>query len=252
MKTTTLAAVVAIMTGLVLSASASLSIAYEDEGTSNNDGSTDNFGTSITAEAGDVLVFVTAKSKSLAYTYNVTSSDGGVAGNETDLGWDGTKTLDLTTFDITTGGTFSFDIATADTSYGTHGVYLLRADYGSGESISLLDSDDNYEAAGFSANTNSLSFAESSGIYIGGYSSGSGTVIPAGLDGIANSTPNRVSVTGTFTDATAQEHIWSVLDTSKNSRTVGAAFTVIPEPATLGMVAAVGGAILFVRRRFMV
>ena len=240
-----------LLAGLVLSASASLSIAYENERTSNNDGSTDNFGTSITAEAGDVLVFVTAKSKGLAYSYNVTSTDGGVSANETNLGWDGTKTLDMVTFDIATAGTFDFDVVTA-ASYGTHGVYLLRADYGSGESISLLDSDDVYTASGFSENTNSISFAQSSGIYIGGYSSGSSTVVPSGLDGVLNGTTNRVSVTGAFTDATSQEHIWSVLNTTKNARTVGAAFAAIPEPATLGMVAAVGGGILFIRRRFMI
>ena len=174
-----------------------------------------------------------------------------MSANETNLGWDGTKTLDMVAFDITTGGTFDFDVVTA-ASYGTHGVYLLRADYGSGESISLLGSDDVYTAAGFSANTNSLSFAQSTGIYIGGYSSGSSSALPAGLDGRVNSTTNRVTATGTFTDATDQELIWSVLDTTKNARTVGVAFSAIPEPATLGMVAAVGGALMFIRRRFTI
>lgn len=239
----------AVMALVAMSASASLLIAYESEGTSNNDGSTDNFGTDVTAQAGDVLVFVTAKSKALAYTYNVTSGDGGVSANQTNLGWDGTKTLDLVTFDITTGGTFDFDVVTAGTSYGTHGVYLLRADYGGGESISLLDSSDVYNAAGISANTNSLSFAQSSGIYIGGYSSGSSTVVPGGLDGKFNSTTNRVSVTGTFTDATTQEYIWSVLNTSKNARTVGVAFEAIPEPATIGMLG-LGGLLTLIVRRF--
>ena len=148
------------------------------------------------AQAGDVLVITAVKSKSLVYDYSVTSSDGGAASGPTHLAWVGDKNLDLLTFDITTGGTFDFDV-TPGLAYTTFGTYLLRADYGAGQSIVLLDSDANYEAADISPNTSSLAFAQASGIVIETYSSGSLTYFPAGLDGYLNSSgENRANRDG--------------------------------------------------------
>ena len=218
------------------SAMAVLIIAHEDERTSGNSGSLEKLGDNVIAQAGDVLVITAAKSKSLSYVYDITSPDGGVASVLTHQAFDGTKTLDVITYDITSGGTFDFDATPASTSFTTFGAYLLRADYGAGESISLLDSDAVFlgsNAGGI--NTSSFSFAQSSGIVIDAYSSGSATTVPAGLDGLVNGGNNRITTTGTFTDVTTLSFDWVHSDATKNSRTAGLAYTVaaVPEPSAV-------------------
>ncbi len=226
-------------------ASAALIIAYEDERASSTGGALEKLGDDVTAQAGDVLVITAAKSKGRVYAYDITSSDGGVASAGTFQAFDGTKTVDVVSFDITTGGTFDFDATPEATTFTTFGAYLLRAD-GAGESIVLLDSDGSFDAPGVTPNTSSFSFAQSTGIVIDAYSSGSATTIPAGLAGLANSSDKRITTTGTFTDVTSLSFDWPILDTSKNSRTGGVAYAVVPEPSTVAL-CAVGFAIAGLR-----
>ena len=138
-----------------------------------------------------------------------------------------------------------------DGKYATLAAYVIGTT--DSDTVALLSSDTTYAGAGISPNTLDYgSFAQSSGIVIEAFSGADGYTTPAGHTIFASNGGTRDALTGTFTDVTSLTTDYVIGGTTKNSRTAGMAFEAIPEPATLGMVAAVGGALLFMRRRFII
>ena len=220
------------------SASASLTIAYQDLAALGKLAS-HTIGTGVSTSAGDVIVVTQAASAVGVPTYDFTSSDGGVVSLSTDIAWDNTKNVRITSYQITTGGTFDFSVTNADV-FNTMGFYLLRADSGD---IQLLDSDAVFTAADTvnpTTHTVNLSWTGTeSGVVItaisGSVDSGQ---LPVGLTHFSNSGNNRYSSYGTFTNATSLSYDWIIPINSGNARSGGVAFAevAVPEPSTIALI----------------
>ena len=250
MKKTTI--MVAVMAGLSMSASAALVTEYNTGFNAGQVADNVDLGTSIAADAGDVIVFSAASSKSYVKSYSVVSADGGVVGAEVGIWLD--KGASVSYFTVTAGGTFDLGVVGNAATYDTFGAYVLGSDQ-AGYSVGELANDTSYVGANVSV-TNTLDLGTldflNNGVVIEAATLSSFVSYPAGLNIFENSGTSRASAWASVADGALTSE-WIGADITKNSRTAGIAFTeVIPEPATLGMFAALGGALLFMRRRFVI
>lgn len=153
------------------SVSATLMTEYNNFFSAGKTNLTVDMGTSIAADAGDVIVFSASSSKSYVKGYGITSGDGGTVGTETGLWLD--KNVSVSYFKVTTGGTFDLSIAGNDQTFDSFGAYVLGSDQ-VGYSVAELASATAYVGANVSV-TNTLDYGTlaSSGIVIEGAQSAS-------------------------------------------------------------------------------
>ena len=254
--------VVALMAG---SASASLTTTY-----TTMDGIADvTFAAtqSVAVAAGDVIVMFSGTNKKPSantMSYSTTSGDSftsihpWVSSSATPKAapW-----MAYTT--ITTAGTYDFFVTGTGAVADRNGIYKLTSSTGV---IAFLDSDAQ-EYAGVADGTTGVLFTNSLSWAPGTY----GDIAVIGGIGVnraeANSSVNltvddagnyqRYSASTTISGATSFNVVWGfddVLDTKTNDGGyLASSFAeVIPEPATMGMVVAMGAGALFIRRRFMI
>lgn len=233
-------------------ASASVVTEYNYGVTAGKDAASVALGTSIAADAGDVIVFTATSSKAYTKSYSVTSGDGGAVGVETS-NW-GEKNASVSYFTVTAGGTFDLGVAGNDATFDTFGAYVLGSDQ-AGYLVVELAQAQNYEANHTNSPINQLNYGTlaSGGTVIEAAQANFVETYPAGYNVFNNgAASSRAVVDGSFLAGDVFSTYVMGGDLTKNSRTTGIAFAeVIPEPATLGMVALFGSSILFIRRRFM-
>jgi hypothetical protein len=245
-KTLTVVTALAMIAG---SASAALVVEYNTGAHVGKSLDAVDLGTSIAADAGDVIVFTSASSKSYVKSYSVTSADGGAVGAESGVFLD--KNASVSYFTVTSGGTFDLSAAGNDLTFDTFGAYVLGSDQ-VGESVVEIASAQTYVGANVStANTLDYGTVSSGGIAVEVANTGGGwSSFPAGYTVFANGAGSRASLYGSFSaGALTSDYVSG--DITKNSRTGGIAFAAIPEPASMGLFGVFGGMALFIRRRVL-
>ena len=240
-----------ILAGLVaVNAPAGLVTEYEFGTTAGQTNLAVDLGTGIAADAGDVIVFAIASSQSYIKNLSVTSPDSGVVSARTDVWPD--KNATVAYYSVLTGGTFDLSVDGNDQTFDTYGAYVIGSDLGL--AVFSSGSAQNFVGANVST-TNTLAYGSlttpsgNPGIVVEAAVAGPGWVsYPEGYSVFENSGQSRSSAWGWYTAGDVSSTYISS-DITKNSRTVGLAFAeVIPEPATVGLVA-LGALALMARRR---
>lgn len=170
---------------------------------------------------------------------NVAWSDGGYSG-EIDISFVATSSEG---YQIVRGGKGAFGV---DAGAAAKYAALIRADEGT---ISLSGIQFTYVSGDALSKIESIEFAA---VYIGNWTSGeTGTLnadsITTGDSG-GDTSAAGMNVLGTFADSV-------VVDSTNGGFSINGVdlnVTAIPEPATLGLVTGFGGAVLLIRRRFMI
>ncbi|VGO22943.1 PEP-CTERM sorting domain-containing protein [Pontiella sulfatireligans] len=255
--------------GLVAgSASASLSVDYTlMGGIDDADGGTFQAVQSLTVAKGDVVVmFAGTNKKPSVYSpvFSSTSAETFTAINSWTTETNPNPAAWMSYAVIDTAGTYDFLVTGNGTVADRNGIYLLSSNQGD---VAFLDGDEaTYAglAGGASLTVNNSLGWTTNPLYgeiavIGGASHlriVSGDSV--NLDADDTGSNQRFSASTNIASGTSYDIAWSftnsdAIDRSSNGSFLAAGFAeVIPEPATLGLVAAFGAGILFIRRRFMI
>lgn len=229
------------------SASAALMVDFQAGVNAGKTADAVGLGTGVAAGAGDVIVFTAASSGSYVKTWSVTSSDGGVVGAESGVWLD--KNASVSYFSVTSGGTFNLGVAGNAATFDTFGAYVIGSDQVGGSVVQIGSAQKFVVAGGGVANLLDYGVLSSPGIVVEAAAAPSFTSMPAGYTSFVNSVNSRASLFGTFSAGAVSSQY--IVDDTSGHRTAGVAFAeVIPEPATLGLIAFFGAASLFIRRHF--
>lgn len=207
--------------------------------------------TGLSLITGDVILVMAAKSSSDTGPLSITNTGGSFTGGA--IQFDDTSNTFIHEYTVTGDGLFDLSymsgVDATDGFFSTVGFFVLRADSGV---INRLDVDGNFESPGVTPNTIALNWGTTENVtFLGTYTSGSDTTLPAVFNGGSeiNGGNNRVVGWGTATGVTDISASWTIIDTSRNSRTTLVGYTeVVPEPSTT-LLGAVGTLLLLRRRR---